>query len=313
MNAAGRLSLYAAGVVVAFAGAYGISAAVVPESTVAAWNEGVAMQDHSAMASDSSAAALPGLSLSSDGYVLSPITAPATVGEGGELSFQILQEDGEPLTAFETSHEKDLHLIVVRSDGSQFTHTHPVLDSSTGTWSAPWTWDEAGTYRVYADFVPDVTDGPDKVTLTRTVNVAGAFTPQPAAEVKTEDSVDGFDVSIAGDLTAGAVGELTISVSRDGEPVTALQPYLGAFGHLVALREGDLAYLHVHAEGEDPEEGDTAGPEISFAAEAPTAGLYLLYLDFQVDGQVHTAKFVLNAGHGDSSTDESHDDTGSDH
>ncbi len=41
-------------------------------------------------------------------------------------------------------------------------------------------------------------------------------------------------------------------VSRDGEPVNDLQPYLGAYGHLVALRSGDLAYLHVHPERRTP-------------------------------------------------------------
>ena len=59
-----------------------------------------------------------------------------------------------------------------------------------------------------------------------------------------------------------------------------------------------LAYLHVHAEGDEPRDGDTAGPDVRFAAQAPTAGRYLLYLDFQVDGVVHTAEFVLDAGHG---------------
>ena len=39
MNAAGRLSLYGAGVVVAFGGAFGIAAAVVPDSAVANWTE----------------------------------------------------------------------------------------------------------------------------------------------------------------------------------------------------------------------------------------------------------------------------------
>ena len=60
---------------------------------------------------------------------------------------------------------------------------------------------------------------------------------------------------------------LTATVSRDGEPVTDLQPYLGAYGHLVALRDGDLGYLHVHPEG------DTGpGPEIAFGTEFPSAG-----------------------------------------
>lgn len=61
----------------------------------------------------------------------------------------------------------------------------------------------------------------------------------------------------------------------------------------MALRDGDLAYLHVHPEGGSPTRGSSGGPTISFAVEAPTAGRYLLYLDFQIGGMVRTATFVL--------------------
>jgi len=88
---------------------------------------------------------------------------------------------------------------------------------------------------------------------------------------------------------------LRATVSRNGQPVTALEPYLGAYGHLVALREGDLAYLHVHPEGAEPAAGSLSGPDIEFMTSAPTSGRYLLFLDFQVAGQVHTAEFVLEA------------------
>lgn len=256
------------------------------------------MDDHSSMGADMGKtaehhpAALPGLSLSAGGYVLAPVTAPATVGESGELSFQILTEDGTPLTEFATAHARDLHLIVVRSDGDQFRHVHPAFEESTGTWSLPWQWDEAGTFRVYADFTPG--DTGEGVTLTRTVEVAGTYAPV-VSEVSRMAQVDDYTASIEGDLVAGSPSDLTISITRGGEPVTALEPYLGAFGHLVALREGDLAYLHVHADGEEPHPGETAGPEITFMAHAPTTGRYLLYLDFQVDGQVRTAPFVLDA------------------
>src|SRR5699024_11976515 len=81
----------------------------------------------------------------------------------------------------------------------------------------------------------------------------------------------------------------------NGAPVSELEPYLGAFGHLVALRDGDLAYLHVHPHGEVPAAGETSGPDIVFEATAPTSGRDLLYLDFQVAGQVHTAPLVLAA------------------
>jgi hypothetical protein len=308
MNNAGRLGLYAAGVAVAFAGAYGVSAAVVPNGLAAEPTKGSSMQEHQGMArSASTSEALPGLSLSAGGYILSSVRAPAAVGESGELSFRILDHMGQPLLDFERSHDKDLHLIAVRSDGAHFRHVHPLLDQRTGTWSLPWKWNTAGTYRVYADFAPAVEGGPEKLTLSRTVDVAGELVPATATGPKTRAQVDGFDLLLEGDLVAGSTSELTISVSRDGEPVTRLEPYLGAFGHLVALREGDLAYLHVHAEGDEPQPGDTAGPEIGFAAAAPTAGRYLLYLDFQVDGEVHTAEFVLDAGRGTGT----HDDSGS--
>ncbi|WGW11188.1 heavy-metal-associated domain-containing protein [Saxibacter everestensis] len=311
MNAGARLAVYGLGLVVAFGGAFGIAGAAIPSSAVSDWTKGTEMKSHdgghasgaTGVSESTSAAAdnLKGLALGSSGYVLSPVEAPAGVGESGELSFQIQDASGTPVTEYTTAHDKDLHLIVARSDGSQFRHVHPVLDESTGTWSTPWSWAEAGSYRVFADFTPAGADAPS-LTLTRTVQVAGDFAPVASDPTRVSE-VGGFTVSLDGDLMAGSASELTLTVTRDGQPVTALEPYLGAFGHLVALREGDLAYLHVHAEGEEPVAGETSGPEIAFAAEAPTAGRYLLYLDFQVDGQVHTAEFVLDAAHGDGATE----------
>ncbi|MBT2483549.1 MULTISPECIES: heavy-metal-associated domain-containing protein [unclassified Microbacterium] len=312
MNAGARLAVYGLGLVVAFGGAFGLAQVIVPASVVGEWTKGAEMKDHGdhgtpATATEDSAhaaaAALKGLSLSIDGYVLSPVDAPTEVGAAGELSFQIQDAAGTPVTEYATAHDKDLHLIVARSDGSEFRHVHPTLDESTGTWSLPWEWTEAGTYRVFADFTPAGTDAPS-LTLTRTVQVAGDFTPVVPEPTRVAH-VDGFTVSLDGDLEAGSASDLILTVTREGEPVTTLEPYLGAFGHLVALRDGDLAYLHVHAEGDEPEAGETSGPEIAFAAEAPSAGRYLLYLDFQVDGQVHTAEFVLEAAHQDDGATES--------
>ena len=310
MNTGTRLGLYGAGLVVAFGGAFGVAGAVVPDSAVTEWAEespagGAEMEAHDAeqKTTPTPAAADPaapnsvkGLSVEADGYLLSPVQAPGAAGEPGTLGFRIQDAAGNPVTDYQTSHEQDLHLIVARSDGSQFRHVHPVLDESTGTWSTPWEWSEAGSYRVFADFKPAAAGAEaGSLTLTQTVQVAGDFTPVEPQPSRTAQ-VDGFTVSLDVDVAAGSSSDLTLTVSRDGEPVTSLEPYLGAFGHLVALRDGDLAYLHVHPKGEEPAAGQTSGPEIGFAAQVPTTGRYLLYLDFQVDGQVHTAEFVLDAG-----------------
>lgn len=308
MNAGGRLAVYTAGVAVAFASAFGIAAAVVPATAAQSWQE-TEMNEHADMsaAPKVSSEPLPGLSLSSQGYALAEVQAPEVPAVEGEIRFEIRDPQGLPLTDFATAHEKQLHLIVVRSDGQEFRHVHPVLDTQTGVWSAPWVWAEAGTYRLYADFTPNDAES-QGITLTTTVHVAGEFRPVASA-LSTRAAVDGFDVTLTGELIAGRSSELTLSVTRDGEPVTTLQPYLGAFGHLVALREGDLAYLHVHADGDAAHPGESSGPEMSFMAEAPTAGRYLLYLDFQVEGNVHTAAFVVDSAHADASDaadDESH-------
>ncbi|WP_462418640.1 heavy-metal-associated domain-containing protein [Kytococcus sp. Marseille-QA3725] len=299
MKAPARLGLYGLGLVAVFAVAGFTANTVVPDETVQAWTqetednahheEGDAMSGDAHAGHDADALSL-GLGVAQDGYQLTGVSAPSATGAGGELSLTVTGPDGEPMTDFELEHEKELHLIVVRADGQQFEHVHPEMDAD-GTWSIPWQWDAAGTYRVFADFVPGQTG--EGITLSTTVQVPGDF-ETVAAEPTAETSVDGFDVAVEGDLVAGEGSELTMTVTRDGQPVTALEPYLGAFGHLVALRDGDLAYLHVHPHGDAPEAGETSGPEIVFEATAPTEGRYLLFLDFQVDGQVHTAPLVID-------------------
>lgn len=311
MHTAARLALFGVGLVAVFGVAAIGAGALVPSDTVAAWTQSAEepmMQGHT---TSPTAHSVGGLSVEESGYVLDTVTAPAVVGARGVLSFRVLNPDGAPLTDYAVDHEKDLHLIVVRSDGTQFRHVHPTR-AADGTWSTPWTWEAAGSYRVYADFRTAHGGESVDVTLTRSVEVPGPYTPAPVAS-RSSTTVDGYEVAVTGALQAGVASELTISVTKDRSPVTALQPYLGAFGHLVALRVGDLAYLHVHPEGDTPAAGQTAGPEVTFVAEAPTAGTYLLFFDFQVDGQVRTAALTVDAAAAESTGSGAGAGNGADH
>jgi hypothetical protein len=298
------LAAFGAGLAVAFSAAY-VTAAVVPNTArttpqdlgAGVTGDRTATTEQASPVSPPSADP-PGLSLAQDGYALSPVRAPRAPGHRGTLSFTVTDPAGTPLLDYATVHDEQLHLIVVRSDGRHFAHVHPVLDRIAGTWSTPWTWNAAGTYRVFADFQP-AQAGSAKLTLTRTVEVAGGLTPAVPVTTRTVDHTGGYTVKLDGTLTAGASQQLRANVTRDGQPVRTVQPYLGAYGHLIALREGDLAYLHVHPEGVEPIPGRTGGTAVSFAATAPTAGRYLLYLDFKVDDAVHTATFVVDAARGD--------------
>ena len=58
----------------------------------------------------------------------------------------------------------------------------------------------------------------------------------------------GYDVSDSTAATArpSQEADLRFTITRDGQSPSRTEPYLGAGGHLVALRDGDLAFLHVH-------------------------------------------------------------------
>jgi hypothetical protein len=231
-----------------------------------------------------------GLMISEHGYTLD---LDSTILEAGRtrVTFRVLGPGGQPVTGYEPTHDKELHFIAVRRDMTGFQHVHPTVDEA-GTWTTELDL-TPGVWRFFADFQPAKHGG--TMTLGSDVSVTGNYQPQPLAPAGHTAKVDDYAVTLKGQLTPGESSELTLTVSRHGKPVTDLQPYLAAYGHLVALRSGDLAYLHVHPEGE-PGDGTTdPGPDITFYATAPSAGPYRLYLDFKHDGVVRTAEFTAQA------------------
>jgi hypothetical protein len=289
VNTAARLGAFGLGLAVVFTAALGLGRAVGPEPAPAATHAEHGSTDQPPGAEQPLPA---GLQVSEDGYRLMPLTGELTTGTPQPFRFRVIGPDGGPLTAYTTSHDKDLHLIVVRRDLSGFQHVHPSL-AADGTWSIPLAVAAPGQYRVFADFHPA---GHDGLTLGADIPAAGDYQPRPLPPAETTTTVDGYTVTLTGTLQPGASSRLTLSVSKDGLPVTDLQPYLGAYGHLVALRDGDLAYLHVHPDGTPGDGRTAAGPGITFHADVPSAGAYRLYLDFQHAGKVRTAEFTATAG-----------------
>lgn len=232
-----------------------------------------------------------GLAVSEHGYTLE---LDSTIFTGGaqDVQFRIIGPNGEAVTDFTPSHEKELHFIAVRRDVSGFQHVHPVMDAA-GTWSIELEL-SPGNWRFFADFLP--AGHPAPMTLGIDASVAGHFEPRPLPGTVRSVQLGPYTVNLDGDMLPGQASDLTFSITKNGAPVTDLEPYLAAYGHLVALRVGDLGYLHVHPEGE-PGDGKTpAGPKIAFMAAAPSPGLYRLFLDFQHEGVVRTAEFTLHAG-----------------
>jgi hypothetical protein len=302
MHAGLKISAFVAALAATFGTAYGVGQGVDPVVTESAPKP---HDRHAGSAPTSSASPSPssdegggdtpgGLQISEAGYTLDLKTPSVTAGQRSELRFAIRDASGRAVTAYQVEHEKELHLIVASDDLVTYRHLHPTR-ATDGTWSIPVELPRAGGYRVFADFTP-AKKGAENLTLGADLAAAGAYQPEKLPAQTGTTTVDGYQVQLTGGLRPGGASEVELKVSRNGKPVTDLQPYLGAYGHLVALRSGDLAYLHVHPNGE-PGDGKTkAGPGISFTATAPSEGSYRLFLDFKHEGKVHTAAFTVTAG-----------------
>ena len=292
-----KLGAYAAGLAVAFAATFAVGTAFGPvtkevdaESTSAHSETGGHGTGHDTGHGEAASASSAGLAMSDRGYTFQPAATTAQASANTPFRFTVTGPDGHPVTEYQRRHEKELHLIVVRRDLAAFQHVHPTPDAS-GVWTVPLDLGRAGSYRVFADFAPAALDG-DTLTLGADLSVAGRFTPAPLAPPADTATVDGYEVTLDGTPTAAQESELTFTVRRGGREVTDLQPHLGAYGHLVSLRAGDLAYLHTHPATE-AHPGERGGPRVLFGTTFPTAGTYRLFLDFRHDDTVRTAEFTV--------------------
>ncbi|GHA98241.1 hypothetical protein [Streptomyces chryseus] len=303
MNTGLRITAFAAAAATTFGTAYGVGTGVGPvvadERPAGHGGHGAAREEEATGGGVSdgghgAAAAAGGLQVSEDGYTLALETPRVAAGKRTELRFSIRDESGRKVTAFAREHGKELHFVVASRDLTVYRHLHPTR-AADGTWSTSADLPAAGAYRAFADFKP-AKEGAGALTLGADLAATGAYAPAPVPAPATTARVDGYDVTLTGGLRPGRSGELRLRVAKDGRPVTDLQPHLGAYGHLVALRSGDLAYLHVHPGGEPGDGSTEPGPEVSFTATAPSSGTYRLFLDFRHGDKVRTAAFTVEAG-----------------
>ena len=287
LTPAARLGAFGAGLAVVLVAALGVGRATgdvaqAQDAPATAEEHGGAGHggDHGAGAGDSASTATThgtthGTTLSAGGVRLEVPRTTLPPLAASRFEFRVLDGDGRPLTAYDLEQDRRMHLVVVSRDLSRYAHVHPEL-SADGTWSTLLTL-SPGAYRAVADF----STGGERRSLGVDLAVPGelAVTPLPAP------------------APTSTVGDLRVELDRDGDRLafTAYdatgaevvpEPYLGARGHLVAFRAGDLAYVHVHPAGED-------GATTSYDADLPGPGTYRLFLEISVGGSVRTVPFTL--------------------
>ena len=235
MRTASRLGIFGLGVVAVFGFAAAAGAALGPIGVGSSGSHSAS--DH---ANGAATSELSGLSVAADGFQLVPDAVTLADGVPSTFAFRIEASDGSSVTDFDVLHERRLHLIVLSRNLVDYLHLHPTMDSN-GLWQVAVPPLNPGSYRVYADFQPT---GGERITLGTDLQVSGPVPTVALPAMSTMAETDGYQVAMSGVPMVGS-STINFDVSRDGQSLTP-DPYLGAAGHLVVIRAGDLGYLHVH-------------------------------------------------------------------
>lgn len=235
-------------------------------------------------------------------------TTPRVLQAGQRTKFRFIVR--HPLTGaqakeFATVHDKLFHLFIVSRDMEEFAHIHPEQQED-GSFIIEHTLPRPGHYTLFSDFLargggaqvvatPIVTSGVD----TDLVAAQATLTPD-AAWVRTADGVKVELLNEQAQFLGGEEIDLVFrfSTAATDAPITDLQRYLGAWGHLLILSEDMTEYVHAHPREEtqpDPNAGPTGGPEVIFDALLPKPGRYRAWLQFQRHDRLTTVFFTFAA------------------
>lgn len=182
---------------------------------------------------------------------------------------------------FEVMHEKLLHLFLVSQDLKFFAHEHPVLDK-TGEFHFDWKFPQAGMYRVLTDYYPKGAT-PQLAVNTLFVAGSGPATGKLVADLSPKTSAN-LSATLTMDPPEPVAGFKTM-MFFDLTPGDGLEPYLGAWGHMLAASEDLVDMIHNHPFLAD------GGPRVQFNMIFPRAGMYRVWVQFQRKGVVNTVAF----------------------
>jgi hypothetical protein len=232
-----------------------------------------------------------------DAYTVDIRVSPQVIkpGERGHVRFVVREPNtGTAVRRFEVVHERLFHLFVVSHDLTSFAHIHPTLRGD-GALEADFDVPTAGAYQLIADFMP--LGGPPQL-IQRSLVTAGytgslAVVPALAVDI-TDKRADGTTVSLTmPDAIAGREQLVTFDVRDDasGAPITDLEPFLGAPGHVLLVNADLTVAMHAHPVAEL---SSARGPTVVFQVLFPGAGMYRLWVQLQRHGHVLAVPFTIS-------------------
>jgi hypothetical protein len=198
---------------------------------------------------------------------------------------------------FEIAHTKLFHLLLVSKDLSWFAHEHP-MQQSDGSFFISQSFPSGGEFLIYGDVAPK---NAGSQILGTTLKVSGKTPrPTPLKISPTKNTVDGMTalLKMPTPLPISKSTTLVFSLtdSTTSKAITDLEPYLGAFGHLMLIHQDGQTVVHSHPAEDEVGLAASKLGTVAFLARFPRPGVYKAWGQFQRGGKVITIPFVLSVG-----------------
>lgn len=192
---------------------------------------------------------------------------------------------GKPMgpESFSVVHTEKVHVLGIDPSLTDYSHSHPLPDAKSGDWRFEFTPKFNRPYHLWLDVTPVA--GEQQYVMV-TVNENG----QPAAAEKVPSLTAAVGdiratLTFEAPLTAGQAAMGRLALIRGGRPLAALEPVMGAYGHIVGISEDWTTIAHVHPLGTEPTRAsDRGGPTIDFHLEPAQVGFLKLFAQIRVDG-----------------------------
>lgn len=217
---------------------------------------------------------------------------PQTIEAGKPTEFSVAITENGKNVALDVVHEKKIHMLVVNEELTWFDHIHPI-EQANGTNTVTETFPYSGKYIIYTDFKASNSSA---TVNKQEIEVAGNVAAKPDnTKNKWVSKVDGYTVTLVNgnDFKTNRPQYMGISIEKNGKFVTGndIQQYLGAVAHVVVIGKENKDFLHIHPTSNEkyPIHGETRFEK---------TGVYRMWVQFQLDGKIHTADFTVDVTEG---------------
>jgi hypothetical protein len=236
--------------------------------------------------------------------------ARISANQAVHLTF-VFRDSAEHAVRFlEKVHQQPVHLVVVSKDLAEFDHIHPEPVPGDAL-SVAYTFRNGGEYWLYADYTAPGA-GPSVARFAITVDGAQRTPAPPQPDAAFAKTTDGVRISFTAPRILKAGEDLplafTLTDAQSDQPIADLDPWLGAWAHIMIVSEDRESFIHAHplenagVENNPAQHTHTmpvAGPSpttIRTVTGFRTPGVYKLWFQLQRHGKVETTSWVLRVG-----------------